>query len=110
MDFASHPQADKAEDSNNAGQKILDFSSWEDCLGNGTSGNQAVTFQPSFPETQPDTNGVLPEQENPILGGLFNSNFDETLEFGNQPQIQKECQVQSYLLFIVCSKSFMAQW
>ncbi|KAL4645329.1 hypothetical protein ACB092_02G227900 [Castanea dentata] len=90
VDFASLTQADKAEDSNNAGLKILDFPSWEDDLGNGTSGNQAVTFQPSFPETQPDTNGVHPEQENPILGDLFNSYSDETLEFGNQPQIQKE--------------------
>ncbi|KAF3951029.1 hypothetical protein CMV_023280, partial [Castanea mollissima] len=92
VDLASLTEADKAEDSNSAGLKILDFPSWEDDLGNGTSRNQAVTFQPSFPETQPDTNGVLPEQENPIPGDLFNSNFDETLEFGNQPQIQKECQ------------------
>ena len=110
MDFASLTQENKAKDSNNAGLEILDFSSWEDDLGNGTSGSQAVTSQPSFPETQPDTIGVLPEQEDPILGDLFNSNFGETLEFGNLPQIQNECQVTSYLLFIVCSKSFMGQW
>ena len=110
MDFASLTQADKAKHSNNAGLEILDFSPWADDLGNATSGNQAVTSQPSFPETQPDTNGVLPEQEDPMPRDLFNSNFEETLEFANHPQIQNECQVQSYLLFIVCFKSFMGQW
>ena len=93
MDIASLTQAKKAKDSSNAGLEICDFSSWEDGSGNGTSGNQAVTSQPSFPETQPDTNGVLPEQEDLIPGDLFNINFEETWEFGNHPQIQNECQV-----------------
>ena len=110
MDFASLTQADKAKHSNNARLEILDFSLWVDDLGNATSGNQAVTSKPSFPETQPNTNGVLPEQEDLIPRDLFNSSLEETFEFGNHPQIQNECQVQSYLLFIVCFKSFMGQW
>ncbi|KAF3960222.1 hypothetical protein CMV_015043 [Castanea mollissima] len=42
--------------------------------------------------TSADTNGVLPEKENLILGHLVIGNFGETWEFGNHPQIQKECQ------------------
>ncbi|XP_075654280.1 calmodulin-binding transcription activator 3-like isoform X2 [Castanea sativa] len=42
--------------------------------------------------TSADTNVVLPEKENLILGDLVISNFGETWEFGNHPQIQKECQ------------------
>ena len=105
MDFASLPQADKAKDGNNAALKILDFPLWEDILGNGTSGTQAVTFEPSFLETKPDTTGVLSKQENPILGQHFTSNLGEKREIGSHSQAQKEWQVQSYLLFIVCAKS-----
>ena len=109
MDFGSLAQADKAKYSNNMRQ-ILDFPPSDDDLGNGTSGNQAVPFWPSFPETQPDTNGFLLERENLILGQHFTSNFGERWELGSHPQNQNEWQVQSYLLFIVCAKNPMAQW
>uniref|UniRef100_A0A2N9IUD1 IPT/TIG domain-containing protein n=1 Tax=Fagus sylvatica TaxID=28930 RepID=A0A2N9IUD1_FAGSY len=89
VDLASLTQADKAKLSNDTGLKIHDFPLWGDALENGTSGNQAVTFQPSFPETKPDTIGVLPKQENPILGHHFTSNFGERQEIGSHPQVQK---------------------
>ena len=89
---------------------ILDFPLSDDILGNGTSGNQFVPFWPSFPETQPDTNGFLLGQENLILGQHFTSNFGEGWGYGSHPQNQNLWQVQSYLLFIVCAKSPMAQW
>ena len=108
VDLASLTQADKAKLSNDTGLKIHDFPLWGDALENGTSGNQAVTFQPSFPETKPDTIGVLPKQENPILGHHFTSNFGERQEIGSHPQVQKLWQVQSYLLFMLCAKSPMA--
>ena len=108
MDFGSLAQADKAKYSNNMRQ-ILDFPPSDDDLGNGTSGNQAVPFLPSFPETQPDTNGFLLERGNLILGQHFTSNFVERWEFSSHPQIQNGWQVQSYLLFRVCAKSPMAQ-
>lgn len=100
VDFVSLTLADKVKDSNNPELKHLDFALWDDILGNGTSGGEAVPFQPSFPETQPDTIGVLPKQENQILGQLFTSNF-ERQEFGSHLQVQEEWQVQSYIQFIV---------
>ncbi|KAK4584049.1 hypothetical protein RGQ29_021974 [Quercus rubra] len=59
-----------------------------DILGNGTSGNQSVPFWPSFPETQPDTNGFVLGQENLILGQHFTSNFGEGWGYGSHPQNQ----------------------
>ncbi|XP_050291132.1 calmodulin-binding transcription activator 3-like [Quercus robur] len=89
--FGSLAQADKAKYSNNMRQ-ILDSPPSDDDLGNGTSGNQAVPFWPSFPETQPDTNGFLLERENLVLRQHFTSNFVERWEFSSHPQIQNEWQ------------------
>ncbi|KAM3757520.1 hypothetical protein ACB098_02G194700 [Castanea mollissima] len=93
VDFTSLTQADKVKDGNNAALKILDFPLWEDDLGNGTSGTQVATFEPSFLETKPDTTGVLSKQENPILGQHFTSNLGEKREIGSHSQAaQKEWQ------------------
>ncbi|KAK9990250.1 hypothetical protein SO802_025235 [Lithocarpus litseifolius] len=91
VDFGSLAQADTAKYSNNMRQ-ILDPPPPDDDLGNGTSGNQAVPFWPSFPETQPDTNGFLLERENLILGQQITSNIVERWEFSSHPQIQNEWQ------------------
>ncbi|KAF5480859.1 hypothetical protein F2P56_001569 [Juglans regia] len=91
VDFVSLTLADKVKDSNNPESKHLDFALWDDILGNGTSGGEAVPLQPSFPETQPDTIGVLSKQENQILGQLFTSNL-EIQEFGSHLQVQEEWQ------------------
>lgn len=93
MDFVFLAQVDEVKDGNNTGLKNLDFVLWEDVLANGASDGQALEFQSSFLETQPHTIGILPKQENEILGQLFTSNF-ERQELGGHPKVQEGWQVE----------------
>ncbi|KAB1210236.1 Calmodulin-binding transcription activator 3 [Morella rubra] len=88
LDFVFLTQVDEVKDGNNTGLKNLDFVLWEDVLENGASDGQALEFQSSFLETQPHTIGILPKQENEILGQLFTSNF-ERQELGGHPKVQE---------------------
>ncbi|GLT43948.1 hypothetical protein SLA2020_178700 [Shorea laevis] len=61
--------------------KPLDLASWEDILGNCTDGMEPIQYQALLSSTQPET-----------MGQLF-SNFLKKQEFGEQPQMQEECQM-----------------
>lgn len=87
MEYLSPTQEDRVADGNASGltydtQKQLEFASWEDVFENSTAGIQSLPFRPSLSSAGTDTIGIIPKQENEILGGLLRDNFGRKQEFG----------------------------
>lgn len=97
MEFLSLTKEDRSGDGNGTGltyetNKQLEFTSWEDVLENSTAGVQPLPFQPSHSLAGTDTIGIVPKQENDILGQILRDGFGMKQEFGYNLQGQYEWQ------------------
>lgn len=98
MDFMSFAQVNDAKETSGTGLayeplKHIDLPLWDDVLENCTRGVESVPFQPPS-SSQADTVGIIPKQEDEILGQLLTNSFGKRQEFGSHLQVQEELQVQ----------------
>ncbi|XAR73390.1 hypothetical protein NMG60_11007343 [Bertholletia excelsa] len=87
MDGAPLAQGDKGKNGTNSAltfepQKDVDFTPWEDVLGNSGPGIQSGHFRPSVSACQPDTINFNPARGNELLGQILTDGFGKQQEYG----------------------------